>query len=604
MHLPSGPIRRKDFSRGGVTPLLDLKTHIVFQYVAPKMRPSFTSLIFLVFALSSSEARPGKRETCRNVPGSAGYPDKAAWGALNTTVGGRLVDVVPSAKYCASLPGGACTDGQWGSSVFRNTIPGAMNQVNWEQGYDLKPPSLCLRNNATTLCGQGDVPNYSVEAETAEDVQAAVKFVSDNSLRVAIKSSGHDYLGRSTAPDSLLIHTAKLQNVSFTDAFFVGSQNMGPAATAGPGVTLQTLYNATKAQGKIMLGGTAATVCAGGGYLQGAGHSALSPLFGLAADHALEFQVVIANGELIQVNNVTNPDLFWAMRGGGGGSWGVIVAATFSVFPTFNVTHSTIQLVAANNTAAGALAAVHAEHIFDLDSVRGGQYFWLNKISQTSSLSIDSYLNTTTAEGTALLAPFLSAALAIPGVSVVEEEYIDININDALYAEDDSVGINAVLGSRLIPAASYRDAPATVGTVYKRLLDSGATAILGHLVAGGQVADNAGVSSAVNPAWRTAKAHVILVNGWPDSTPLAGIDIVRKQFQTTQLPLLEQISGPDAGSYSSEGDVLEPNFQTTFFGPNYERLSTIKSFYDPADLFIVAAGVGSERWDQWGLCTV
>ncbi|KAJ7118033.1 FAD-binding domain-containing protein [Mycena crocata] len=507
------------------------------------MRPFLTSLIFLVFALSSSEARPGKRETCRNVPGSAGYPDKAAWGALNTTVDGRLVDVVPSARYCASLPGGACTDAQWGSSVLRNTIPGAMNQVNWEQ------VSTRSHNVAALL----------------------MKSASNNNLRLAIKSSGHNYLGRSTAPDSLLIHNAKLQNVFFTDAFFVSSQNIGPAATAGSRVTLQTLYNATKAQGKIMLGGTAATVCAGGGYLQGAGHSALSPLFGLAADHALEFQVVIASGKLIQVNNVTNPDLFWAMGGGGGGSWGVIVAATFRVFPTFNVTHSTIQLVAANNTAAGALAAVHAEHIFDLDSVRGGQLIPEHNHRGRHRTPL-------------------------------EEEYIDININDALYVEDDSVGINAVLGSRLIPAASYCDGPATV----MELCTSSCWTVVrqGHLVAGGQVVANVNISSAVNPAWRSAKAHVILMNKWPESTSLAGIDTVREQFQTTQLPILEQMSGPDAGLYSNEGDVLRPNFQTTFFGPNFVRLSTTKSFYDPSDLFIVAAGVGSERWDQWGWCTV
>jgi hypothetical protein len=63
------------------------------------------------------------------------------------------------------------------------------------------------------------------------------------------------------------------------------------------------------------------------------------------------------------------------------------------------------------------------------------------------------------------------------------------------------------------------------------------------------------------------------------------------------------MSGPNAGAYSNEADVTEPNFQTTFFGPNYAKLSAIKAKYDPKDLFIVRAGVGSERWDEWGLCT-
>ncbi|KAJ7127944.1 FAD-binding domain-containing protein [Mycena epipterygia] len=565
------------------------------------MRPSFTAFTLFILTLSPF-ACEGKRQTCRNIPGSAGYPDATAWSTLNRTVGGRLVNVVPSAKYCASLPGGACTDAQWTSSLFRNTIPGAMNQVNWEQGYDLTPPSLCLRN--ATTCGQGDVPLYSVEAETVADVQAGVKFASAHNLRLAVKASGHDYLGRSTAPHSLLIRTTKFQNMSFSDDFSVGSQNLGSVVTVGSGVNLQTLYTQTKANGKIMVGGTAATVCAAGGYVQGAGHSAVAPLFGLAADNALEFHVVVASGELIKVNSISNPDLFWAMRGGGGGSWGVIVSATFRVYPTFNVTHGTMELLAPTNAAAGALAAVHAEHIFDFDSVRGGQYFYLTKISNTSSvLALSTYLNMSLAEGTALLAPFRSAALAIPGVSIIEEAYTDININDALFMADDSVGMNEVLGSRLIPAASYRDAPATVGTVYEQLLDAGALACNSRGFTG-QVAANANISNAVHPAWRTAKAHVILVNEWTDSTPQADIDAARNNFQTSQLPVLEQMSGPDAGAYSSEADSLEPNFQTTFFGPNYARLSTIKSFYDPLNLFIVAAGVGSERWDQWGLCTV
>jgi hypothetical protein len=75
-------------------------------------------------------------------------------------------------------------------------------------------------------------------------------------------------------------------------------------------------------------------------------------------------------------------------------------------------------------------------------------------------------------------------------------------------------------------------------------------------------------------------------------------------FQTTQLPLLEKLSGPNAGVYSNEADGSEPDFQSTFFGPNYAKLSEIKTKYDPHDLFIVAAGVGSERWDEWGLCRV
>ena len=75
-------------------------------------------------------------------------------------------------------------------------------------------------------------------------------------------------------------------------------------------------------------------------------------------------------------------------------------------------------------------------------------------------------------------------------------------------------------------------------------------------------------------------------------------------FKQTQLPILEQLVGPNAGAYSNEGDSLEADFQTTFYGPNYSKLSAIKAKYDPNDLFIVKTGVGSERWDDDGLCQV
>jgi hypothetical protein len=63
---------------------------------------------------------------CRSQPGDPSFPLRAEWDALNDTIEGRLLDVIPSAKACAELQ---CTDMQWASSVFRSTIPGQMNQV-------------------------------------------------------------------------------------------------------------------------------------------------------------------------------------------------------------------------------------------------------------------------------------------------------------------------------------------------------------------------------------------------------------------------------------------------------------------------------------------
>jgi hypothetical protein len=83
------------------------------------------------------------------------------------------------------------------------------------------------------------------------------------------------------------------------------------------------------------------------------------------------------------------------------------------------------------------------------------------------------------------------------------------------------------------------------------------------------------------------------------------VQALRKNFTATVRPVLAGLSGGESsGSYSNEGDVLEPNFRVTFFGTNYPRLEKIKAAYDPSDLFIVPVGVRSEFWDSEGMCTI
>ena len=85
----------------------------------------------------------------------------------------------------------------------------------------------------------------------------------------------------------------------------------------------------------------------------------------------------------------------------------------------------------------------------------------------------------------------------------------------------------------------------------------------------------------------------------------ADVQALRKNFTATARPVLAGLAGGESsGSYSNEGDVLEPKFRVTFFGANYPRLEKIKAAYDPNDLFIVPVGVRSEFWDPEGMCTI
>jgi hypothetical protein len=80
-----------------------------------------SSVVALLFVPLLVHAR------CRNQPGSPGYPSGADWSALNDTIDGHLINVVPSAKACLKL---GCTEAQWQSGNFRQTIPGSMDFVS------------------------------------------------------------------------------------------------------------------------------------------------------------------------------------------------------------------------------------------------------------------------------------------------------------------------------------------------------------------------------------------------------------------------------------------------------------------------------------------
>lgn len=93
------------------------------------------------------------------------------------------------------------------------------------------------------------------------------------------------------------------------------------------------------------------------------------------------------------------------------------------------------------------------------------------------------------------------------------------------------------------------------------------------------------------------------VQDWPDSDTPAEVEAARETVTNSWVPILVQMTGEsDSGAYSNEADLREPNYQQTFFGPNYARLKSIKDKYDPNGLFIVGAGVGSEDWDSAGVC--
>jgi hypothetical protein len=162
------------------------------------------------------------------------------------------------------------------------------------------------------------------------------------------------------------------------------------------------------------------------------------------------------------------------LRGGGAGSWGVIISATFRVFPTFDaVLHSSIITV--NSTEdVRTLSTLHAQHIFDMDPLHPGQYYsWVATPPTFTGVSEIHFPNTSIEAVNATLAPYLNAASELGfhfNISITRSLVNDILIG---VSPDDSAGVEFISGSRLLSDDVYRQNATAVGVAYKMLLDGG-----------------------------------------------------------------------------------------------------------------------------------
>jgi FAD/FMN-containing dehydrogenase len=96
----------------------------------------------------------------------------------------------------------------------------------------------------------------------------------------------------------------------------------------GAGVTTQELNDALAPSGLMTMGAAHGEVTVAGGWGQAAGHGPLTSTYGLGVDQVVEYQVITPDGRLRIANSVSEPDLFWALRGGGGGTFGIVVQST------------------------------------------------------------------------------------------------------------------------------------------------------------------------------------------------------------------------------------------------------------------------------------
>ncbi|KAJ5167687.1 uncharacterized protein N7482_003281 [Penicillium canariense] len=365
------------------------------------------------------------------------------------------------------------------------------------------------------------------------------------------------------------------------------------------------------------------TVGAAGGYIQGGGHSPFGHWKGLASDNALEFEIVTANGALVTANSYQNTDLFWALRGGGGGTFGVVTSVTLRTFEEVPVVVYNFNMTTAGGDPRfwDAFAQWHAALPSINDAGGSGYYFALPNVplgATTSTSTIISLLmfpeKTDVGQIDQLYQPLAAKLQQIGGVQTANASIPFPTMNSTIFTmliadpQSDSTGSIAMLASRLYSKdlLTSKDGPERLAKAFQSIKWSPYSGITGHVVAGGAVAANGDkVDSAVNPAWRKTISHLLFSRRWATNTTLAEQKTIIKNMTEVEIPILRSVEGDDRmGAYLNEANGYEPGFQTSFWGDNYPRLYRIKQKWDPKGLFIARKGVGSEDWDDAGLCHI
>jgi FAD/FMN-containing dehydrogenase len=485
---------------------------------------------------------------------------------------------------------------------------------------------------------------YAVAAETTSDVVSAVNFARTHNLRLVVKGGGHSYQGTSSSADSLLVWTRAMNGITLHDEFVPhgcsGAEPPQPALTVGSGCLWMPVYDAaTTRAGRYVQGGGCGTVGVAG-LVQSGGFGSFSKNYGLAAAGLLEAEVVTADGVVRTVSRCSEPDLYWALKGGGGGSLGIVTRLTLRTRPLPEYFGGVFGSVKASSDAAfhrlaARVMAFYREQLFNPywgEQIRfeRGNVLDIRMVFQGLTRQqaedawrpIREWVSASPADF-AWQSPL--SVLAVPARRLWDPAFLRKEA-PALIAADDRPGApegNILWAGDQEEAGhvihGYRSLwlPASLlGADRRRALVDALVAGSRHwgislhfnkgLAGAPAQAVAAARDTAMNPAVLDAFALAIIAGGGPPAFPgVAGhepdVEAARRNARAIDQATspLSAIAGPPA-SYVSESNFFEPQWQQAFWGANYSRLAAVKQRYDPDGLFFVHHGVGSERWSDEG----
>jgi FAD/FMN-containing dehydrogenase len=542
-------------------------------------------------------------------PGTPGWPGDADWSGLNAAVGGRLSPV---------------------------TMPELDPKLLANPFYIADQPAL-TESSGWLDAWRSSPSKYVVAAESAADVAAAVRFAGEHNLRLVVKGRGHSYLGTSNAPDSLLIWTRHMDSVTVHDAFTPDGSNEPPvpAVSCGGGAMWLHAYQAVSVEhGRYVQGGGCTTVGVAG-LVQGGGFGSFSKGYGSAAASLLEAEIVTADGRVRVVNRFKEPELYWALKGGGGGTFGVLTRltlATHELPENFGAVRLTIT--AKSDDAMRRLIAAfvdhYATHLFNPH--------WGEQVRVTP--------------GNKLIVEMVFQGIDQQAARAAWQPFIDFaNAHGDDYSGQQQLLVLALPARHFWDAAALKGVPGVVtfdsrpGASPTDFIWSGNTGEVGvfwtaytsawmpasllkpenqsqlvdawfagsrhwpvpfHFNKGLAGAPDAAIAAsrdtATNPDACDAFALCLIADAQGqlfDGGQPAGLDHARAAAVHAAMKAL-RVCAPDTGAYFNECDYFQEDWQRAFWGPHYPRLLEVKHRFDPDGLFTVHHGVGSEGWSADG----
>lgn len=406
-------------------------------------------------------------------------------------------------------------------------------------------------------------PGGILYCERAQDAVRGICHAAEEGLTVQVRSGGHNYEGFCVGNGGLTIDTSRMKSMEICEAL--------RTVSIGSGVSNAELYRFLGRRGYPFPSGTCPTVSAAG-LTQGGGWGHSARMFGLACDSLLEATVADASGKLLRVNRYCHPELFWALRGGGGGNFGVLTGLTYRLPPKCDG----VIYVEINYPAVSEPLACRFLKVWQQWLCRGDRRFTPNsRIQNTAANGMRIYLRGfyygSAQRAQQSLRSFLEltgAEASFRSVSFLEATEIDASF----YPDSERFRFAGRFAYEAFSDGQIHDLLRLI-----RNRPQGVSAVSIALYAlGGQVCDADPRSTAFY--YRKAGYITGIEAVWerPSAEP-AALSWMQRRF-----PCLRAVT---CGSYINFPYLETDGYMHAYYGGNATRLSSVKRKYDPCGLF-------------------